>query len=192
MWLLFTHYRPAIHPIIYNATRLFASKAARPRIVNEAIAFPAIRLVAVTGESLGIKTVPEALATFNSSEFELLLVDGNTVPPVARIVSKIPQTVKKPQTIELKKKVLSGKELEFNSTIDSHDLQVKLNRAISFFSKGQTVNITITYRGNRHNTDLRDEIVKSLAAHASPSGTGKQQGKKLIFNMSPLRKPAGK
>ncbi|KAI8910373.1 hypothetical protein EDD86DRAFT_205225 [Gorgonomyces haynaldii] len=86
------------------------------------------------------------------------------------------------------KPVESTKELEINSTIDPHDLGIKLKKAEKFLQKGIRVQFTLTFRaGGKNNMELYESITQELQDLGTPV-PGLQKGRKLSFAIKPKSK----
>ncbi|KAL2917948.1 hypothetical protein HK105_202362 [Polyrhizophydium stewartii] len=162
---------------------LHATAAARDEPVKNAkINFPEVLVISESGESLGVKTVPEAMALFDAKEMDLVLVSTSQMPPVCRIVSKKAAYEKKKNEVRKRPNASVVKELEINSTITDHDLEIKLNKATELLEKGYRLQVTVFERGNKNSPVVIKKIIASLQSHGSVAGMPDVSGKKIIVN----------
>jgi translation initiation factor IF-3 len=97
----------------------------------------------------------------------------------------------KPQQKPTKTKSQQLKELEINTTIGPHDLDVKLKKALRVFDKNNLLKITIVdRRGGRPSVGLLADIVERLSDVSVLSGDPIAIDKKLTARFHP--KPRNK
>ena len=134
-----------------------------------------------------MKSYTEALTLLNPQEFDLVQVRDS--PPVVKIMPKAAKQQPKAAASNsasgpVKKKSLSVKELEINSTITDHDLMTtKLPKATEFLTKGHSLKLTVFERGNRQGQALMARLMTELKPLGS-HGTLTTMGKKITVMFS--------
>lgn len=116
---------------------------------------------------------------------DLVEISPDAEPPVCRIMDfgkfRYKQQMKAKKSKKKQHKV-KLKEVRFRPNIDSHDFQMKVNHARKFLETGNSVKVTVMFRGRElahkeFGFDLVDQIVENLADVGSlekqPQGEGK-------------------
>ncbi len=101
------------------------------------------------GENLGTMDADKALALAHEAELDLVLVNQNVRPPVARIVDhgKYQYEQEKREREGKKKKTVSElKAVRMRPGTDDHDLDVKLRNVIRFLNEGHKVKCSVMFR----------------------------------------------
>ncbi|MGE3181368.1 MAG: translation initiation factor IF-3, partial [Phycisphaerae bacterium] len=103
-------------------------------------------MIGPENEQFGIVPTAEAMQRARDAGMDLVEVAGNVRPPVCRIMDfgKWKYHQKKHQK-KSHEQVL--KEVRIRPKTDDHDRQIKVNRAIKFFQKGDKVQFTMMFRG---------------------------------------------
>lgn len=135
------------------------------KAINNLIPHPLLLVIDATGKNLGNLSLKQAMEQFNINTHDLILVNEQSKPPVAKIQPKLiahstsateatsPPSSSLNVNIHIKKdhyqqptksKPTKSKELSINSNISNHDLQIKLNQMIDFLVKGVQVYFNIT------------------------------------------------
>ncbi|MBN2279779.1 MAG: translation initiation factor IF-3 [Candidatus Marinimicrobia bacterium] len=153
--------------------------------INEEIESLEIRLISSEGEQLGVVSLQKALDAAREAEMDLVEISPDAEPPVCRIMDfgkfRYKQQMKAKKSKKKQHKV-KLKEVRFRPNIDSHDFQMKVNHARKFLETGNSVKVTVMFRGRElahkeFGFDLVDQIVENLADVGSlekqPQGEGK-------------------
>lgn len=119
-------------------------------------------------EPLGIMSKTEALAKAKElGGLDLILINGNSDPPVCKIVdySKYRYSLEKKRKEKAKNsKATEVKEVKMSYKIGDHDYGVRLKSASSFLQKGNRVKATVTFRGREVQHDrLGEQLLFKLA-----------------------------
>ena len=127
-----------------------------------------VRLIAADGEQHGIVPLDQARETAADSGLDLVEVAPQARPPVVRIMDwgKF-QYEQQKRSRESKKKqhTVDVKELKLRPRTDDHDLNFKLRNARKFLEKGNTVKITVRFRGPElRRPELGQELLDTVAA----------------------------
>jgi translation initiation factor IF-3 len=118
--------------------------------VNEQIKALRIRLIDDEGTMQGVIATRDALAKAEEAGLDLVEISPNADPPVCKILDYGKyryQLQKKKAEAKKKQKTVEIKELKLRSTIEQHDLDVKLKAAIRFLEEGDKVKFTLRFRG---------------------------------------------
>ena len=138
-------------------------------MINEQIRDREVRLVSDSGEQLGIVSGKEAQKLADESNLDLVKIAPNAKPPVCRIMDygkyKFDQA-KKEKDARKKQKTVETKELRLSPSIDEHDVQVKVKKAIEFLQSGAKVKVAIRFRGRELGRTKSGEIILEKFADA--------------------------
>ena len=138
---------------------------------NEQITSPEVRLIGEDGEMLGVKPLFRALQKAEQKELDLVLVNPDSKPPVARICDwNRMEYEKTKRQKESRKRVQATeiKNIQMRYKIDVGDLNTKVNQARKFFSKGNKVQFEFYCRGREIAffdlvESLKDKVVNDLS-----------------------------
>ena len=118
--------------------------------INWDIKAPEVRVIDPDGKQVGVLPVKEAIRLSEERGLDLVEVAPNSQPPVCRIMnygkykyqqSKRSQEARKHQT------VIHIKEVKVRPRTEEHDFQFKLRHVKRFLDEGNTVKISILFRG---------------------------------------------
>jgi len=165
--------------------------------INQFITAQTVRVV---GDNVEAQVLPisEALKLALQLELDLVEISPNIDPPVCKIVdyNKFLYEQKK----KLKEQKLTAvnnevKEIRFGPNTDEHDVDFKLKHATKFLSEGAKVRAFVFFKGrtivfkergeellNRFSSKLIEDGIAKL------DGPPKQEGKKMIIMLSPVKK----
>jgi translation initiation factor IF-3 len=167
-------------------------KKTEPRI-NHRIRVPEVRVIGVEGDQLGILRTEEALARANEAGLDLVEVSPMSRPPVCKIMDygKFKYTTKK-KAVEQRKnqKVVEVKEVKFRPKTDTHDVEIKVNRAREFIDEGNKVKATIMFRGREIThpeigQQILDKVAKQLEDIASIEFMPRMEGRSMFMILAP-------
>jgi len=133
--------------------------------VNERIRIPEIRVVASSGENLGIMATRDALHLAREQGFDLVEVNPKSSPPVCKIMDfgryKYDQK-KKARDARKKAAIVEVKEIKFRPRTEDHDYNHKLKRIREFLEDSYKVKLTVRFRGREmaHMDIGRDLLVR--------------------------------
>lgn len=137
-------------------------------IMNERIRSKEVRLIDKDGQNHGIIATSKALQMAYDANLDLVLINPNQVPPVAKILDygkykyeldkKAKEAKKKQHTVDIK-------EIKIRYKIDTHDYQVRIKSIEKFISQGNKVKIVVMLRGRemQHSNLAFDLANKFLA-----------------------------
>lgn len=144
-------------------------------MINEQIRDKEIRLIGDQGEQIGIVSARDAQKIADEKHLDLVKISPNAKPPVCKIMdySKYKfDLAKKEKEARKKQKVISVKELRLSPNIDTHDIEVKVKKAMEFLKDGNKVKISIRFRGRElARTDVAIDIMNDFAEKVSEFGS---------------------
>ncbi len=144
-------------------------------MINEQIRDKEIRLIGDKGEQIGILSAREAQKIADEKKLDLVKISPTAKPPVCKIMdySKYKfDLAKKEKEARKKQKTISIKELRLSPNIDTHDVEVKVKKAIEFLKDGNKVKISIRFRGRElSRTDVAIGIMNDFAEKVSEFGS---------------------
>ncbi len=162
-------------------------------MINEQIRDKEVRLIDVDGTQLGIVLGKEAMRLADEKKLDLVKISPTAKPPVCKIMDyskfKFDQA-KKEKEARKKQKTIDIKELRLSPNIDTHDINVKIKKAIEFLQKGDKVKITIRFRGRElGHTDIAYGILHEFADKVSEVGVvekpPKMEAKTMAMFLTP-------
>lgn len=139
-------------------------------IMNERIRAAEVRLIGEDGENHGVIATSKALAMAEEADLDLVLINPNQDPPVAKILNygKYKYELEK-RAKEAKKKqhTVDIKEVKVRYKIDTHDYQVRIKNINKFIAQGNKVKIVVMLRGRemQHSNlafDLANKFMEDL------------------------------
>jgi len=143
-------------------------------MLNEQIRDKEVRLIDADGTQLGITTSRDALRLADEKRLDLVKISPTAKPPVCKLMdySKYKfEQAKKEKEARKKQKTIDIKELRLSPNIDTHDINVKIRKAIEFLESGDKVKITIRFRGRElGHTDIAYKILQNFADQVSSYG----------------------
>ncbi|WP_091544023.1 translation initiation factor IF-3 [Alkaliphilus peptidifermentans] len=161
--------------------------------INEEIKDKEVRVTDAEGEQLGILPTTEALSIAASKNLDLVKIAPQAKPPVCRIMDYGKykyELAKKEKEAKKKQKVVTVKEVRLSPNIESHDLNVKANRALKFLESGDKVKVTLRFRGRElSNTSMGLKVIREFASLLTEVSTvekdAKLEGKQMIMILAP-------
>lgn len=139
-------------------------------IMNERIRSREVRLIDQDGQNHGIIQTSKALQMAYDVNLDLVLINPNQEPPVAKILNygkyKYEQE-KRAKEAKKKQHTVDVKEIKIRYKIDTHDYQVRIRSIEKFIAQGNKVKIVVMLRGRemQHSNlafDLANKFVKDM------------------------------
>lgn len=135
----------------------------------------------------------EAQAIADEQELDLVLVQANAKPPVAKIMDygKFRFDSQKKQREQRKnQKIVSIKEVRLSPTIDDNDFNTKKKNAVKFLEKGNKVKISIRFRGRaithkEIGREVMDRFATDLEEIAKVESRAKMEGRSMFMVLAP-------
>lgn len=162
-------------------------------MINERIRDKEIRLIGENGEQLGIVSSRDAQAMADEKQLDLVKISPTANPPVCKIMNyskfKFDQA-KKEKEARKRQKTVSVKELRLSPNIDTHDVDVKIKKAITFLKNGDKVKISIRFRGREFGRiDSAVIMLKDFAEKVSEYGVIEKDPKMEARSMAMFLAP---
>ena len=169
--------------------------AKKDLFINDEIRVREVRLVGLDGEQLGIKPLSEAQAIADDANVDLVLIQPQATPPVAKIMDygKFKFEYQKKQKEQRKKQsVVTVKEVRLSPVIDKGDFETKLRNGRKFLEKGDKVKVALRFRGremahmakSKYILDDFAEALKDIAVIDKPS---KVEGRSMVMFLTVKR-----
>lgn len=118
--------------------------------VNQHIRANEVRLIDSEGEMLGVFSLEDAQKKALEAKLDLVEIVPNAEPPVCKIMDYGKykyEAQKRAHDARKKQKTVSLKEVKLRPNIDTHDLEIKINRARKFLENGDKVKFSMRFRG---------------------------------------------
>ena len=141
----------------------------------------------------GVMSKVDAQRLADDAELDLVLVQANAKPPVAKIMNygKFKFEAQKKQREQRKnQKVVNVKEIRLSPTIDVNDFNTKKNNAIKFLNKGNKVKVSIRFRGRAiTHKEIGREVMNRMATEleeiAKVESRAKMEGRSMFMVLAP-------
>lgn len=165
--------------------------------INNQIHAATVRLLDEQGAQIGVLSFQEAINLSHEKELDLVEVAPHAQPPVVKLIdyNKFLYQLKKKKQEE-KKHVHNSetKQVQFGPFIDSHDLEIKLEKAREFIADGDKVRFVVKFRGREMTKQdlgraVLNRVITNLAEIAKVEKDMHMEGRQLVMVMS---KGAGK
>ncbi|RAU05975.1 translation initiation factor IF-3 [Weissella confusa] len=161
-------------------------------LINDRIRAREVRLITDDGDQ-GIMPKAEAQAIADEQELDLVLVQANAKPPVAKIMDygKFRFDSQKKQREQRKnQKIVSIKEVRLSPTIDDNDFNTKKKNAVKFLEKGNKVKVSIRFRGRaithkEIGREVMDRFATELEEIAKVESRAKMEGRSMFMVLAP-------
>ncbi len=164
--------------------------------VNGQIRAREVRVIGPEGKQIGILPLAQAINLARQHGLDLVEVAPNANPPVCKIVDygkfRYEQSKKERES---KKHQQSSKlkEIQLRPTIDQHDFEIKLARAIGFLCDDMKVKIVLRFRGREMaHQEIGREVVERFLKELTPYGKAaespRQSGRTIQVVVNPLPK----
>ena len=161
-------------------------------LINDRIRAREVRLITDDGDQ-GIMPKAEAQAIADEQELDLVLVQANAKPPVAKIMDygKFRFDSQKKQREQRKnQKIVSIKEVRLSPTIDDNDFNTKKKNAVKFLEKGNKVKVSIRFRGRaithkEIGREMMDRFATDLEEIAKVESRAKMEGRSMFMVLAP-------
>ena len=159
--------------------------------INDEIRVREVRLIGLEGEQLGIKPLSEAQALADDANVDLVLIQPQAKPPVAKIMDygKFKFEYQKKQKEQRKKQ--SVVTVRLSPTIDKGDFDTKLRNARKFLEKGNKVKVSIRFKGRmithkEIGAKVLAEFAEATQDVAIIEQRAKMDGRQMFMQLAPL------
>lgn len=165
--------------------------------INENIKVPEVMVIGPNGEKMGVKKIDDARTLANYAGLDLVLMNGNGTPAVAKIMDynkyryekqkKLKETQKKQR--EANKEI---KEYRLSVTIDVGDFETRRRNAQSYLEKGHKIKAFIRLKGRQMaRPEQGKEVLLKFAEALSESSTvevePKLDGRQMSMILAPKK-----
>ena len=182
--------------IIWRCVHIANMKNDMP--INGQIRVSELMVIGPNGEQLGMKNLVDAQTLANYAGLDLVLMSGNAVPAVGKIIdyNKYRYEKQKKQKETLKKQREGNKDIkeyQLSVTIDIHDFNTRKKNALEYLKKGHKIKASIRFKGRQMaHPELGEEVLKRFAAELSEESTIESAPKLENRNMQMLLAPKSK
>jgi len=164
-------------------------------MINEQIRDKEVRLIGDDGAQLGIVSGNEAQALADEKRLDLVKIAPTAKPPVCKIMDygkyKF-ETEKKMKDARKKQKSVDTKEIRLSPNIDTHDVNVKMKKAVEFLKDGDKVKVTVRFRYGREMSriavayEILNKFAKDLEEIGVVEKPPKTEGRSVAMFMAPI------
>lgn len=145
------------------------------------------------GSQVGVMPTKKALAIAFDRKLDLVKVAPNAKPPVCKIMDYGKykyELAKKEKEAKKNQKVVNVKEIRMTPNIETHDLNVKANRAMEFLKNEDKVKVSVRFRGRElGHTEVGKEVLINFAGLISEYGIidrhPRMEGRNMIMYIVP-------
>lgn len=168
--------------------------AKKDLFINDEIRVREVRLVGLDGEQLGIKPLSEAQAIADDANVDLVLIQPQATPPVAKIMNygKFKFEYQKKQKEQRKNKaLLLLRKFSLSPVIDKGDFETKLRNGRKFLEKGNKVKVSIRFRGRMiTHKEIGAKVLAEFAEKTQDIAIieqrAKMDGRQMFMQLAPI------
>ena len=162
-------------------------------MINEQIRDKEIRLIDEEGNQLGVLSARDAQKIADEKHLDLVKIATTAKPPVCKIMDygkyRFDQA-KKEKEAKKKQKTVDIKELRLSPSIDTHDVQVKVKKAIEFLKNGDKVKISIRFRGreighSKTAVTILENFANDISEYGVVDKAPKMEARSLVMFLAP-------
>ena len=160
---------------------------------NEDITSAEVQLIDTEGVNKGAMKTRDALAMAQELGLDLVIIAGNSVPPVAKILDlgrfKF-AAQKKAAEARKRQKVIEVKEIQLRPNIDTHDYETKMKAVHRFLDEGDRVKVTMRFRGREMahqdiGMQLLVKVQQELEPQAQAESSPRSEGRQMVMVLAP-------
>jgi translation initiation factor IF-3 len=167
--------------------------------MNERIRAREIRVIDAEGNQLGIMPPYEALKKARESNFDLVEISPNAVPPVCRIMDYgkfLYEQEKKDRAAKKHQKQIVLKEVKFSVNVDEHDYVTKRNHVLRFLAEGDKVKASLRFRGREmaHQNlgrNVLERLIKEVGDKGIVEFRPRMEGNTMHAILAPSKQTTG-
>ena len=166
-------------------------------LINDQIRVAELMVIGPNGEQMGVKKLADALTLANYAGLDLVLMSGNAVPAVGKIMDYNKYRYEKQKKLkESQKKQRESnkdvKEYQLSPNIDIHDFNTRKKNAYDYLVKGHKIKVTIRFKGRRiDRPELGREVMirfaDELSDVSSIEAQPKLEGRTMIMLLAPKK-----
>lgn len=162
-------------------------------MINEQIRDREVRVVDQNGEQLGILTIQAAMQLAEERGLDLVKIAPTAKPPVCKIMDYGKyhfEQSKREREMRKNQKVITVKEVRLSSTIDEHDIDVRVKNALRFLGEGDKVKVSIRFRGRQiTHPEVGMQVMDDFAKRVESAGTMERrpsmEGRSMFMILAP-------
>jgi translation initiation factor IF-3 len=156
-----------------------------------------VRLIDQNGKQLGVLSVREAQRIASEASLDLVEIQPNSDPPVARIMDYgkfLFKQNKDRNNAKKKQKKIKIKEIKFRTSTDDNDYDIKMHNIRKFLTEGDKVKVTVWFKGREiSHHELGLELLIKIREELAEVGKVEQfperlEGKQMIMVLSSKNK----
>ena len=137
--------------------------------INENINVAEVMVIGPNGEKMGLKKIEDALTLANYAGLDLVLMNGNSTPAVAKIMDYNKYRYEKQKKLKeaQKRQRESNKEIKeyrLSVNIDVGDFETRKRNAKNYLEKGHKIKAFIRFKGRQMaHPELGEEVLMRFA-----------------------------
>ncbi len=176
---------------------LIIAKNNNDLLINDQINVAELMVIGPNGEQMGVKNLTDALTLANYAGLDLVLMNGNSTPAVAKIMDYNKYRYERQKkTKEQQKRQREAnkdiKEYKLSINIDVHDFETRRRNAEKYLQKGHKIKASILFRGRQMaHTDLgRDVLIRfaeSLSEYCTIETNPRMEGRTMHMLLAPKK-----
>ena len=165
--------------------------------INGQIKVDELMVIGPNGEQMGTKRLEDALTLANYAGLDLVLMSGNAVPAVGKIMDYNKYRYEKQKKVKeaQKKQRESNKELkeyQLSPTIDIHDFNTRKINTYEYLLKGHKIKVSIRFKGRQMaHPEIGKDVMLRFADELSEVSTienqPKLEGRTMIMMLAPKK-----
>lgn len=138
-------------------------------LINEQIKASQVLVIGPSGEQVGVRSLKDALTLASYAGLDLVLMNGNSNPPVCKVMDynkyRYEKNKKEKEALKRQKANYSEtKEFRLSSVIDVGDFETKIKQVTKYLQKGDKIKVTIRFKGRQMaHTELGQEVMERFA-----------------------------
>lgn len=121
--------------------------------INERIIAPEVRVLDNEGKNIGVMPTVDAIAKAKEQELDLVEINPKANPPVTQIIGFSHfkyQKEKQAKKQKTQSHVSDLKGIRLSINIGDHDLEIRLNKSITFLNRGDKIKPEIILHGREN------------------------------------------
>ena len=163
--------------------------------INEEIRDKEVRLISNDGEQLGIVAIQKAQDIAVEKGMDLVKIAPQAKPPVCKIMDYGKfrfEQAKREKEARKNQRVVEIKEIRLTPNIDIGDLNTKVKNACRFLKDGDTVKVSVRFRGREvTHSSLGQDLLHRFAELCSECSTVEKQpkleGRQMLMFLAPAK-----
>ncbi len=163
---------------------------------NHQIRVPEVRVLSEHGEMIGIMSTREAMNKAQEAEKDLVLLNEQAKPPVAKIIdiSKYKYQLQQKEAESRKRaKAQDTKEIRFTPFMGEGDFESRLNKVLNFLKDGDKVRLSLQFKGREitkkeFGYEMFKRVIQATEEHAIVESAPRILGNKLLAQLMPAKK----